>query len=426
MEVLAGEACKVQDRAKCWSRQGCTGFRKELDWELQAFSKANTKLELPSTRMDRRHAAHLRAEEVDDAVVERVLWDHDHGWEELQRFGLDHHQPIRPEESCDQGGQQGVQVSSIADGEGGPQRVVQMEDEIWGLQKWAWYPPREAEVDSSGWPGGVEAGHSEAWASEPADLARHWLRETEDAPEELLQSEPADLASHWLRETEDAPKELLHTVQEPEEEAGRPRLKEESREAPRELAIQRGEHEGSSELGGDESSRTRHHADPHRNEDRRTETVEAERPRPHGASSEALREQVLQGDERKGGPGSCKRAQRQVDLSRRAGTAVSEKRKLPSGSGGACKAKWSPAQRLSCEARKYGFVCRREAAGEAAQGEQSGCQENATPTAAEKDKSGDERDLLTKDRDRAGLRGSADRGSYRSLGWDPGGLLMGA
>jgi hypothetical protein len=53
-------------------------------------------------------------------------------------------------------------------------------------------------VDSGGWPGGVEAGRSEAWASKPADLARHWLGETEDAPEELLQSELADLARHWL------------------------------------------------------------------------------------------------------------------------------------------------------------------------------------------------------------------------------------
>ncbi len=53
-------------------------------------------------------------------------------------------------------------------------------------------------MDSGGWPGGVEAGRSEAWASKPADLARHWLGETEDAPEELLQSELADLARHWL------------------------------------------------------------------------------------------------------------------------------------------------------------------------------------------------------------------------------------
>jgi len=49
-----------------------------------------------------------------------------------------------------------------------------------------------------------------------------------------------------------------------------------------------------------------------------------------------------------------------------------------------------------------------------------------TPTAAEKGESGDESDLLTEDRDRAGLRGSANRGSCGPQGWDPGGLLMGA
>jgi hypothetical protein len=118
--------------------------------------------------------------------MERVLWDQDYGWEEPQSLGLDHHQAIRPEENCEQGGRRGVQAGSVADGEGGPQRVVQMEDEIWGLEKWAWYPPREAEVDSGGSPERVEARHSEAWASGPADLERHWLGETEDASEELL------------------------------------------------------------------------------------------------------------------------------------------------------------------------------------------------------------------------------------------------
>ncbi len=258
-------------------------------------------------------------------------------------------------------------------------------------------------VDSGGWPGGVEAGHSEAWASKPADLARHWLGETEDAPEELLQSEPADLARHWLGETEDAPKELLPTVHGPGEEAGRPQLRGESSEAPRKLVFQHSEHEGSSELGGGNSSRTQHRADLHRSEDRHTGAVEAERPRPHRASSEAPREQVLQGGEREGWPGSCKRAQRQVGLSRRAGTAVSKKRRLPSGSERSSEAKRRPAQRLSCEARTYGLVCRWEAATEAAQGEQSGCQEDATSAAAGKDKSGDESDLLTEDRDRVGL-----------------------
>ncbi len=60
-------------------------------------------------------------------------------------------------------------------------------------------PTEEAEVDSGGSPERVEARHSKAWASKPADLERHWLKETEDALEELLR-----------------------TVQEPGEEAGRP------------------------------------------------------------------------------------------------------------------------------------------------------------------------------------------------------------
>jgi hypothetical protein len=65
----------------------------------------------------------------------RVLWDHDYGWEEPQRLKLDHHQPICPEESWEQGGWQGVQAGSVPDGGGGPQGIVRTEDEIWGLQK---------------------------------------------------------------------------------------------------------------------------------------------------------------------------------------------------------------------------------------------------------------------------------------------------
>ncbi len=154
--------------------------------------------------------------------------------------------------------------------------------------------------------------------------------------------------------------------------------------------------------------------------------VKAERPRPRGASSRAPREQVPQGCEREGWLGNCRRAQHQVDLSRRAGTAVSKKRRLPSGSEQWSEAKRRPAQRPSCEARTCGFICLQEAAAEAAQGEQSGCQEDTTPTAAEKGESGDESDLLTEDRDRAGPRGSANQGSRGFQAWDPGGLLMGA
>ncbi len=34
-----------------------------------------------------------------EEVMERVPWDHDYEREEPQRLGLDHHQPIHPEES---------------------------------------------------------------------------------------------------------------------------------------------------------------------------------------------------------------------------------------------------------------------------------------------------------------------------------------
>ncbi len=64
MEDLAGEASEV-DGTECWSRQDCTVFRKELDWELQAFRGANAELELLVLPTDKRHAAHLRAEKVD-------------------------------------------------------------------------------------------------------------------------------------------------------------------------------------------------------------------------------------------------------------------------------------------------------------------------------------------------------------------------
>jgi hypothetical protein len=45
-------------------------------------------------------------------------------------------------------------------------------------------------MDSGGSPEGVEARHLEAWASEPADLERHWLGEIKDASEELLRTVP--------------------------------------------------------------------------------------------------------------------------------------------------------------------------------------------------------------------------------------------
>jgi hypothetical protein len=465
IEDLAGKAFEVQDGTRDWSAQGCTDFRKELDWGLQAFRKANTKLGLYLMEMAERREARLRAERVEVAarrareVVERVLWDRGSRWES-----------IHPEESCGQGGRQGVQARSVAgETEDAPEELLQSEPadpaEHWlgetedapgELPLTAQEPGEEA-----GRPG-AEAGHLETWASRLADLPRHWLGETEDAPEELLQSEPADPAEHWLGETEDAPRELLltaqepgeeagqpgveagrsevrageaadlerrrlggtedaseelpHNVQGPREEVGRPRLQEESSEVPREQVPQ----------GDGDGSRTRHHEDLHRSEDRLEEAVEAEQPRPWKASGGVPGERVPQEGERGGWPGSCRRAQHQANLPRRVGTAVSRKRRLPSGSERWREAKRRPAQRLSCEARMHGFVCLQEVAAEAAQGEQSGCRENVTPTAAEEGESGDESDLLTEDRDRAGLRGSANRGSRGPRGWDPGGLLMGA
>jgi hypothetical protein len=395
---LADEASEAGS-TECWSRQDCTVFREELEWGLQAFHGANAKLELLAWPTHKRQTARLRAERVEAAarhareVVDRVLWDHAHGWEEPQRFGLDHHQPIHLEESCGQGGRRGVQAGSVA-------------DEIWGLQEWAWRSSREAEVDSGGWPGGIEAGPSEAWTSRPADLERHWLGETKYAS-----------------------KELPRTALELGEEAGRPRLHGAAGEAPGELAFQHGEHQGSLGRGGDDNSRKRYHSDLHGNEDHHVEAVKAEQPQPCGVSSEAPGELALQGDESEGWPGGCKRAQHQVDLLQRAGTAVSKKRKLPLGSGGACEAKRRPAQRPSRMARTCRFICRRKATPEAAQDGQSGFQEDAAPSTAKEGESEgatDESKPQTEDCDRAGLRGPADPGSRRSLGWDPGGLTMGA
>ena len=59
IEGLAGEAFEVQDGTRGWSAQDCTDFRKELDWRLQAFRKANTKLELYLMQTDERRAARL-------------------------------------------------------------------------------------------------------------------------------------------------------------------------------------------------------------------------------------------------------------------------------------------------------------------------------------------------------------------------------
>jgi hypothetical protein len=199
---LAGEAFEVQDGARDWSAKGCTDFWKELDCGLQAFRKANTKLELYPMQAVERQAARLQAERVEAAarhareVVERVLWDRESRWES-----------IHPEESCAQGGRRGVQAGSVAgETEDAPEELLQSGPadpaEQWlGETENA---PRELLLtaqepgEEAGRPG-AEAGHSETWASKPADLERHWLGGTEDAS-----------------------KELPHTVQGPREEVSRP------------------------------------------------------------------------------------------------------------------------------------------------------------------------------------------------------------
>ncbi len=83
VEDLAYEASEVLNGTKWRSRQDCMGFREELVWELPAFSKVNTKLELSQMPTDRRPAARLLAKRVDAGahharqVMERVLWDYD-------------------------------------------------------------------------------------------------------------------------------------------------------------------------------------------------------------------------------------------------------------------------------------------------------------------------------------------------------------
>jgi hypothetical protein len=64
VEDLAGKASEVLDGTTCWSRRDCTEFSKELDWELQAFGKANTELEQPSMPTVKRQAAQLRGKKA--------------------------------------------------------------------------------------------------------------------------------------------------------------------------------------------------------------------------------------------------------------------------------------------------------------------------------------------------------------------------
>jgi hypothetical protein len=85
----------------------------------------------------------------------------------------------------------------------------------------------------------------------------------------------AELEGHRLGDMYlGCPKELLHTIQETGEEAGRPRQHVASSEAPRELVLHFSEHEGSPGVGGDDSSRTQHQVDLHKDEGYDAEKVE--------------------------------------------------------------------------------------------------------------------------------------------------------
>jgi hypothetical protein len=241
-----------------------------------------------------------------------------------------------------------------------------------------WSGGEAAGTDTSGWPERVETGPpsdgggitasacGECGRDRDVDKRKQRWRHSdgkaqqEDAARrpEIETSEPTGWKGQWLGETEAAREEPLHAAPKSGEQAGQPQ--------------------------------------------------------PREASSGVPGEQVPQGGERGSWPGSCRRVQHQADLPRRVGTAVSRKRRLPSGSERWREAKQRPAQRPSCEAGRPGFVCLQEVAAEAAQGEQSGCREDVTPTAAEK---GDEREIWapgdSKIEDGIAELDSSDRGSVR-------------
>jgi hypothetical protein len=144
------------------------------------------------------------------------------------------------------------------------------------------------------------------------------------------------LEGHRLGENKAAREELLHTFQEPEKEAGQPR--------------------------------------------------------PHGASGEAPGELVPQGGECECSPevgcGVCSRGQCQADLLWVADAAVSNKRRLPSGSEQATQVKRMPAKCPSCEASTCDFLPAGSGQQGCPRGRRSGFQDDATPTATEKAEKG--------------------------------------
>jgi hypothetical protein len=94
----------------------------------------------------------------------------------------------------------------------------------------------------------------EVGASEPTDWKGHWLGGTEAARGELLHTTQE---GHWLGEAEAAQGGLLHAAPKPGEQAGQPRPRGESYEAPGEQRPKGGEHAGSPRDGGSDHSGAR-------------------------------------------------------------------------------------------------------------------------------------------------------------------------
>ncbi len=159
-----------------------------------------------------------------------------------------------------------------------------------------------------------------------------------------------------------------------------------SGEAPGELAFQHGEHEGSLGREGDDGSRTQHQA------------------ACTGMRTPMRRWWRLSGLDHMGCPAKPQRSRCSLEMRSRAGQVAAPGRPVAERHSGVQEeeAAIRPARRPSCKAKTCGFICHREAAGEAAQDGQSGFQEVAAPSAAKKGENGgatDESDLLTEDRD---------------------------
>jgi hypothetical protein len=79
---LAGEAFEALDETK-WSRRDCTEYQDELDWEMRAFCRINSKLQLSGMPARMRRATRLREDRVNQEyhramrVVGRILQAHE-------------------------------------------------------------------------------------------------------------------------------------------------------------------------------------------------------------------------------------------------------------------------------------------------------------------------------------------------------------